>query len=142
MLSTFKHIVLIHQDVKVVVIFGTLLTVHLQVFQTLAGFLESGCSGVLPDVSGLQVFQPFLKGRCGQFVELVHAYDIVFREHLLGGLHSQGFLVALTYAKVVAGMHTRQLRLTVVQIVRTLTQVEVDDVDGVNLLHVPVALSA
>ena len=142
LLGTFQHIVLVHQDVQMIVILGALFAVHLQIFQPLACLLQSWSRGVLLDVSGLEVVEPFLKGSSGQFVEFVHADDIIFWEHLFWCSHAQCVPVALAYAQVVAGMYARQLRLPVVEVVGPLSQVEVDDVDGVDFLDVLVALSA
>ena len=74
-------------------------------------------------------------------VELVDADDEVFGKDLFGGAHLQGVGLVVGDLEGVVGVYTGEGSDTVIEVVLALAQREVDDVDGVDLLHLLVAVS-
>ena len=119
----------------------TLGIVHLHIAQALLRLGQSGRGRVVTYVAVLEVVEPFLQGRRGHLVELVDADDVIFGEDVLRRDHADGVLRPRVDDQPVLGVHADELVLTVVEVVRTLAQVEVDDADGVDLLHLVVLVA-
>ena len=75
-------------------------------------------------------------------VEVVHLQDIVFRIELIDLVHPELLTLERRQPKHVVLVDAPELGLAVINEVLALTQVEVDDVDAVHLLHVVVVLTA
>ena len=115
--------------------------VHLHVQQFLACLAQSWCLGVVLDVSVLQVVEPFFEWSLSHLVELIDAYDEVFGKHLLGCFHLEGVFLSHAHAQRVLCMHAHEGVRSVIQVVGSLSEVEVDDADGIDLLHLTVGSS-
>ena len=74
-------------------------------------------------------------------VELVHPDDEVFRKDVLGRHHLDAFIVARVDLERVVRVDTHQTVLAMIEVVGTLAQVEIEDADGIDLLHVEVSLA-
>ena len=97
--------------------------------------------GVILDSVVLQVVEPFLDGGGGYIIELIDADDIVFGEDILR--HGQPDFIRFlgVHLQLVARMYTREYGLSVIEVVTALSEVEIEDVDGVDLLHLVVLVA-
>jgi len=62
-------------------------------------------------------------------------------KYRLGSLHAENIFFLGRYAKRVSCGDTCERRLTVVQVITPVTEVEIDDADAVNLLHLIITLT-
>ena len=114
---------------------------HGVVFQFLAGFAEAWGGRVRTDRAVFQVFDPFVERGACDLVELVHADQDVFGEDLGRQAGNDGIAFAHVDTQEVAGMHANEMVLPVIEIVRSDTEVEIEDADGIHLLHFLVAFA-
>ena len=114
---------------------------HLQIEQSLLSLGQARSSCVVAYAAVLQVFKPFLQRCRGYFVELIHTDDIVFGEDVRGGHHANGIPVTRVDDEQVLSMYAYELVLTMIEVVGTLAQVEVDNADRVHLLHLVVLVA-
>ena len=136
-----KDAVLVHVILHLTLIGFPLLAVHFQILQLLPSFLQSWCRGVLLDVGVLQVVEPLLKWGLGNGVELVHSDKEIFGENLFGCPHSQGVLVFGRDFQDIVGVYSSERSGAVVEVILAFAEVEIEDVDGIDFLHVVVFLA-
>ena len=111
---------------------------HRHVQQFVPCLLKSWGGGVILDAVVLQVVEPFLYRRGGNIVELIDADDIVFWEHVLRYGHSDFISLLCVNLQPVTRMYPLEYGLSVIEIVASLAEVEIEDVDGIDLFHLVV----
>lgn len=137
------HDIVLDAEVLAIAVVGLLFgLVQGEVLQVLADRIQARGGGVLLDFAVLEVLDPFLQGGHGDLVELVDADQVVFGEDVGGQVGEDGVLVADGNLQVVVGVDPDEVGASVVEVVLALTEVEVEDADGVDLLDVVVALPA
>ena len=134
-LSRIEYVVLYHYVIHVGIVGSAFGIVHGHVEEFLSRLLQSRCGGVVLYAIIFQIVEPFLnRGSC-YLVELVHADDVILREHILRSSHSYLICFFRIHFQVVAGVNAGEHGLAVVEIVVALAKIEIDDVDGINLFH-------
>ena len=114
---------------------------HAVVLQFLPCFAQPRSFRIRLDFSGFQVVHPFFQWRLCDLVELVHADDVIFREDLPWVFGQDGILLLGRDLQFIGSVHADETVLPVVEVVVALSQIEIDDADGVHLLDVSIALT-
>ena len=123
-----KHVVLYHDCVYMPVVCKSIFFVHRHILQPFACFPEPRSRGVFFYVAVLQIVEPFFKRCCGHFVELVHTYDEIFREDFFRCFHAYGVALLAVHHESVCRMHSPERGPAVIEIVSSLSEVEIKDV--------------
>ena len=135
--------IVLDAEVVAITVVGLLLgLVQGEVLQVFADRIQSRGGGVLLDFAVLEVLDPFLQRGHGDLVELVDADQVVFGKDVSGQVGQDSVLVADGNLQVVVGVDPDEVGASVVEVFLALTEVEVEDADGVDLLDVVVALLA
>lgn len=137
--SCVEHVLVVVAVEAVVFVAFAFLVCHVEDVQSFHGLFQSWDLGVRVDISDFEVPKPLFPWRGGHFglVVLVDAKHVVFREDVVHGLHSQPFWeVAVSEDETVASVDSYELALTVVEVVVADAEVEIEDVDGEDLLDV------
>ena len=74
-------------------------------------------------------------------VELVNTDDEVFGEDLLRGAHTEGVGLVVGDLQLVVGVDSGECGDAVVEVVFAFAHGEIDDVDGIHLLHLLIAVA-
>lgn len=114
---------------------------HRVVLQFLACFAQSWSCSFLVDDSLLKVSHPFLKWRLSHLVEIVDTHKIICREKLGRIFLLDNALLLCAYNKMVFGMNAHEIVLSDIQIVGSSSEVEIENADGVNFLHLLICVS-
>ena len=112
----------------VVFSFPVLRSIQVLSFQGSISLLSSGSLPIPPTVFLL-------------LVELVHADDVVFREDFSGYLGKRASSCLVVICSSSSACTPIETVLPMVEVIVTLSQIEIDDADGVNLLDVSIALA-
>ena len=108
---------------------------HGEVFQFLASLAQTGSGGIGANGTVLQIFHPFFKWCDSHFVELIHTDKDIFGKYLGRHAGDNGITLLDIHLKVVARMDAYEMVLTVIQVVVSLSDIEVENADGVDFLH-------
>ena len=119
----------------------TLCRRHVVINQFLTRFTQARSLGIGTDTTRLQILYPLLQRSDGHFIELIHANQEVFGKDSGGKFMNDGVLFFRGDFQMVARMNTCKGVLAVIKVIVPLTDVEVEDADGVNLLHGIVTLA-
>ena len=114
---------------------------HRVVLEFLACFAQTRGCGLFVDYSFLEITHPFFKRRLCHFVEVVHTHKIVCGEYLCRVFRLDDTLLFSADDKVVLGMDTHEIVLPDIQIIGATTKVEVENADGVDLLHLLISIA-
>ena len=128
-----------HDIAQVFVVGAAFLVAHIVIEQLFACFTQAGGGRIRTNGAVFQIFDPFFKRRNGYLVELVHTDQVVFRKNLCRKFMHQGIFLLDTHFQTVARMYARKDILTVVQVIASLTDIEIKDTHGVDLFHFVVA---
>ena len=132
-----------HQCVNVMFVAAAFFVAHRQQVEPLAGFLQARRRCLRTDVLILQIVHPLLQVVVYDgFVELVDTDDKILWKHVLWRHHFQLVTLMVGQLQRVAVVNATKLHLSVVQVVGTLTQVKIQDIDAENLFHMLVCLAA
>ena len=115
--------------------------VHIVINQFTACLFQSGSFRIGADDAGFQILYPLLKRGDSHFVELIHTNQEVFGEDFGRQLAHDGILLLSGDLQKIACMHAHKGILTVVQVIVALANVEIENADGVYLLHLGVKFS-
>ena len=110
--------------------------IHCHAEQSLASFAKAGSLGTFLDAVVLQIVKPFLKRGSGNLIEFVDTDDIIFRENLFRPAQPDFVFLLGVHLQAVVAVYTDKGSRAVIQIVTTPSQVEIEDIDGIHLLHV------
>ena len=138
--GSIKSIALNCQGIQMTLVSQLVGTAHLHILQLFAGLSQTGRCSVILDPTVFQVVEPLLNGRCCHIVELIDPDQIVLWEHLLWRLHPNDIILLDIHLQGVASMHTYKGVTSVVEIIGSLPQIEVKDINGIDFLHIAVAL--
>ena len=96
----------------------------------------SSCIGT--DRTVFQVCDPFVERCCSHFVEFVYADQDLFRKDFCRQASDDSVTIARVDTQTVAGMHTGEVVLTMIDIIRSHAEVEIKDTDGVDFFHIQI----
>lgn len=112
---------------------------HIIINQLLTSIAQAGNCGVGTNATGFKILNPFLQRSDGYFIELIHTNQEIFRKNFCRKFMDESILFFSGYFEPISSVYSREVILTMVQIIITLTYIEVKDADGINLFHLVVA---
>ena len=108
---------------------------HGVILQPLLCFLQARRMRGVADDAFLEIAHPLLHRRHRHLVEVVHPYKIICGEHVLGSLAHYGVALLGRYLQFVIGVQTHEVVYALIDVVLSLPEIEIEDADGVHLLH-------
>ena len=136
-----QRIILDFHGVDVLLVVVTFGRRHIVIDQFLASLAQAGCLSVGTDGTGLQILNPLFKRSNGHFVEFVHADQIVFGEDALGQLVDDSILLLGGNLQLVACMYSLKRASTVVEIIVSLADIEIEDANRIDFFDFVVAVA-
>ena len=121
---------------------GLFLAAHLGELQFLPGLLQAWSIGILGYLAGGEKVYPLLQGNLRPTVEVVHLENIVFGVQLIDLADAKLLTLERRQAQHVAIMDAAKLCLAVIHEVLPLSEIEIDDVNRIDLLHIVIVGAA
>ena len=119
----------------------TILLAEHHILQFLLRLAETWSRRVVLDVTVFQIIHPFLQRSSSHIVELVDADNVVFGEYLVRSLHPNSAILLDIDGQGVVGMYPHKLVGAVIEVVSTLSKIEINNADRIDLLDLAVGVA-